>query len=87
MPFDTKFRTISHPHIFYYNDRMEPHMFDNYIHYVFAFEFNHVGFILINKCYIVLMLYYDSCCINDSLCRTCGAYLVQMKSGICPLLG
>jgi hypothetical protein len=21
---------------------MEPHMIDNYIHYVFAFEFNHV---------------------------------------------
>jgi len=27
---------------------MEPHMFDNYIHYVFVFEFNHVGFIIIS---------------------------------------
>ena len=24
---------------------MEPHMIENYIHFVFAFEFNHVGFI------------------------------------------
>jgi hypothetical protein len=24
---------------------MEPHMIENYIHYVFAFEFNHVDFI------------------------------------------
>jgi len=23
---------------------MEPHMIENYIHYVFAFAFNHVGF-------------------------------------------
>ena len=25
---------------------MEPHMIENYIHYVFVFEFNHVGFII-----------------------------------------
>jgi len=25
---------------------MEPHMIENYIHYVFAFEINHMGFII-----------------------------------------
>jgi len=26
---------------------MEPHMIENHIHYVFVFEFNHVGFMFI----------------------------------------
>lgn len=25
---------------------MKPHMIENYIHYVFAFEFNYVGFMI-----------------------------------------
>jgi len=32
---------------------MEPHMIENYIHFVFAFEFNHVGFI----CWIICLFY------------------------------
>ncbi len=37
---------------------MEPHMIENYIHYVFVFEFNHVGFIvslLFRKIYKIII--------------------------------
>ena len=27
----------------------EPHMIENYIHYVFVFEFNHAGFIILQS--------------------------------------
>ena len=29
---------------------MEPHMIEDYIHYVFAYEINHVGFIVKRIC-------------------------------------
>ena len=35
---------VSSLYNFDFNGMMEPHMIDNYIHYVFAFAFNHVGF-------------------------------------------
>ena len=41
-----KYMWVSSVYNFYFNGLMEPHMIDNYIHYVFAFEFNHLGFIL-----------------------------------------
>ncbi len=40
-----KYMWVSSVYNFYFNGMMEPHMIDNYIHYMFAFEFNHVGFI------------------------------------------
>ena len=38
---------VSSVYDFDFNGLMEPHMIENHIHYMFAFEFNHVGFILV----------------------------------------
>ncbi len=35
---------------------MEPHMIENYIHYVFTFEFNHVGFIVQ---YLIILSFFN----------------------------
>ncbi len=39
---------VSSAYNFYFNGMMEPHMIDNYIYYVFVYEFNHVGFICVS---------------------------------------
>ncbi len=39
-----QYMRVSSVYDFDFNGLMEPHMIENYIHYVFAFEFNHVGF-------------------------------------------
>jgi hypothetical protein len=39
-------------------------MFENYIHYVFVFEFNHVGFITVSSSYMLSTDHADFLCVR-----------------------